>query len=237
MCDYRERFAAAGKFPGGFLKREGRPNMKETLTSRLIDRPIRPLFPKGFMDEVQCQNFVLVERSPERRRHPGDERHGSGIDDFAHCPFLGPIASVRVGRIDGEFVPLPTHEELEESELDLIVSGTEEAVAMIEGFARELPEDVMADAITYAHGVIREIIALQRELVEKVGVEKIEFIPPEDDGLFDQLKRTILRRVEERQADGRQAGACRGGQCAARPRDCRDDSRSGSGGSDLLSRR
>ncbi len=207
MCDYRERFAAAGKFPGGFLKREGRPNMKETLTSRLIDRPIRPLFPKGYKDEVQCQNFVLSSD----RQNDADILAMNGTAAalmVSPTPFDGPIASVRVGRIDGEFVPLPTHEELEESELDLIVSGTEEAVAMIEGFARELPEDVMADAIAFAHGVIRDIIALQRELVEKVGVEKAEFTPPEDDGLFGQLKEKYYDELKNaQQTDGKQARA------------------------------
>lgn len=207
MCDYRERFSAAGKFPGGFLKREGRPSMKETLTSRLIDRPVRPLFPTGFMDEVQCQNFVLSSD----RQNDGDvlAMNGTGAALMVSpLPFLGPIASVRIGRVDGEFVALPTHEELECSELDMIVSGTDEAVAMIEGFARELPEEVMVDAISHAHGLIRDIIALQRELFEKAGVEKAEFVPPEDDGLFDQLKEKYYQAMEEaRQTEGKQARA------------------------------
>jgi polyribonucleotide nucleotidyltransferase len=207
LCDYRERYAAAGKFPGGFLKREGRPNMKETLTARLIDRPIRPLFPDGYQDEVQCQSFVLSSD----RQNDADVlgMNGTAAALFiAPIPFEGPLASVRVGRLDGQFVPFPTHDELEESELDLIVSGTEEAVAMIEGFARELPEDVMADAITYAHGVIREILSLQRELAEKVGVERVEFTPPEDDGLFDRLKEQYYEEFKStKQTEGKQARA------------------------------
>lgn len=186
MCDYRERFAAAGKFPGGFLKREGRPSTKETLTSRLIDRPIRPLFPPGFNDEVQCQSMVLSSD----RQNDADVLAMNGTAAallISPIPFLGPLASVRVGRLNGEFVPFPSHDELEESELDLIVSGTDAAVAMIEGFARELPEEIMADAIVYAHGVIKEITALQRELAEKVGTVKAPFTPPEDDGLLDRL--------------------------------------------------
>jgi polyribonucleotide nucleotidyltransferase len=204
MCDYRERFAAAGKFPGGFLKREGRPSTKETLTSRLIDRPVRPLFPDGYVDEVQCQNFVLSSD----RQNDGDvlAMNGTAAALFlSPVPFQGPIASVRLGRIDGEFVAMPTHDELEESELDLIVSGTDDAVAMIEGFARELPEDVMADAIQYAHGVIREILALQRELQEKAGAEKAPFVPPEDDGLLDQLKEKYHEELKSaKQITGKQ---------------------------------
>jgi polyribonucleotide nucleotidyltransferase len=123
-------------------------------------------------------------------------------------PFLGPIASVRVGRIDGQFLPFPTHEELEESELDLIVSGTDQAVAMIEGFSRELPEDVMAEAIVYAHEVVKEIIALQRELAEKVGVQKVTFVPPPSDGLYDRLKDRYIDEFKTvKQTEGKQARA------------------------------
>ena len=187
MCDYRERFSAAGKFPGGFLKREGRPSMKETLTSRLIDRPIRPLFPDGYNDEVQCQSVVLSSD----RQNDGDILAMNGTATallLAPIPFTGPLASVRIGRIGDEFMPFPTHDELEESELDLIVSGTDDAVTMVEGFAREMPEDVMAAAIDFAHGVIKELIALQRELAEKVGGTPAEFTPPEKDDLLDRLK-------------------------------------------------
>ncbi len=235
MCDYRERFAAAGKFPGGFLKREGRPNMKETLTSRLIDRPIRPLFPEGFNDEVQCQSFVLSSD----RQNDADILAMNGTAAalmISPLPFLGPIASVRVGRIDGEFVPLPTHEELEESELDLIVSGTDQAVAMIEGFARELPEDVMADAIEYAHGVIREILAMQRELVEKVASGEDRVHAAGGRWSVRPAAATVLRRVEGGQADRRQAGAGRSGPRAARTGRGRDDSGSRSRRRDLPGR-
>ncbi|MHB9063429.1 MAG: polyribonucleotide nucleotidyltransferase [Pirellulaceae bacterium] len=207
MCDYRERFAAAGKFPGGFLKREGRPSTKETLTSRLIDRPIRPLFPEGYNDEVQCQSMVLSSD----RQSDADVLAMNGTAAallISPLPFLGPIASVRVGRIDGQFLPFPTHEELEESELDLIVSGTQEAVAMIEGFARELPEDVMAEAIVYAHQVIQEILGLQRELAEKVGVEKATFVPPPNDGLCDRLRDRYLDEFKTvKQTEGKHARA------------------------------
>ena len=184
MCDYRERTAAAGKFPGGFLKREGRPTTKETLTARLIDRPIRPMFPEGFMDEVQIQNFVMASD----RQTDGDVLAMNGACmalGVSPLPFLGPLASVRMGCINGEFVPFPTQDDLENSTLDLIVSGTKDAVLMIEGFSREMPEDTMAEAIMAAHTVIKDLCDLQQELIDKVGVQKMDFQPPEPDGLLD----------------------------------------------------
>jgi len=206
-CDYRERTSAAGKFPGGFLKREGRPSTKETLTARLMDRPIRPLFPKGYFDEVQVQAFVMASD----RQHDADVIAMNGASAALHIsplPFEGPIASVRVGRIDGKWVPFPTNEDLEDSDLDLIVSGSHEAVLMIEGFAREMPEDDMVDAIMFAHGVIREICALQVELAEKVGVEKNEIVAAEDDGLFDRVKEKYYDAYKAaKQTEGKQARA------------------------------
>ncbi|KAA5544358.1 polyribonucleotide nucleotidyltransferase [Roseiconus nitratireducens] len=186
MCDYRERFAAAGKFPGGFLKREGRPSTKEVLSSRLMDRPIRPLWPDGFMDEVQVQAFVVASD----QENDGDVLAMNGAGAALHVsslPFLGPIASVRVGKVDGELIAFPTNSELEASELDMIVSGSREQVAMIEGFANEMPEDQMMEAIQFAHGIIREVIDLQDELYQKVNPQKMEFTAPEDDGLLDKL--------------------------------------------------
>ena len=186
-CDYRERTSAAGKFPGGFLKRESRPSTKEILTARLMDRPIRPLFPKGFNDEVQIQ--ATVHSSDKQNDADVIAMNGAAAAlSVSTLPFQGPIASVRLGRVNDEWVIFPTNDDLEESELDLIVSGSKEAVAMIEGFAREMPEDLMAEAIVQAHEAIREIISLQEELVEKVQPEKIEFIPPEDDGLLERLR-------------------------------------------------
>jgi polyribonucleotide nucleotidyltransferase len=186
-CDYRERVAAAGKFPGGFLKREGRPTLKETLTARLMDRPIRPLFPKKFVDEVQVQAFVLASD----RQNDGDVLAMNGASmalSLSSMPFQGPIASLRIGMIEGEFLPFPTVDQLEESDLDLIISGDMDSVLMIEGFAREMPEDVMASAIVKAHEYIRSICELQLEMIEKVQPEKVEFVEPEDDGLLDRIK-------------------------------------------------
>lgn len=186
-CDYRERSAAAGKFPGGFLKREGRPTTRETLISRLMDRPIRPMFPDWFKDEVQCQSFVL---SSDRQNDP-DVLAMNGVCaalGLSPAPFEGPVAAVRLGLIGDQFVAFPTQDQLEESDLDLIVAGTKDSVTMIEGFARELPEDQMAQAIEEAHRYIQEICAMQDELIAKFGVEKPAYdIPPQDD-LVGRLK-------------------------------------------------
>jgi polyribonucleotide nucleotidyltransferase len=206
-CDYRERHAAAGKFPGGFLKREGRPTTKETLTARLIDRPIRPMFPQGFNDEIQILNFALASD----RQTDADVLAMNGACaalGLSPLPFQGPLASVRLGLVDGQFVPFPTHDELEVSELDLIVSGNEDAVLMIEGFARELPEDRMVEAIMEAHRVVRELCRLQQELIEKAGVVKAEFVPPPSDGLFDRLREAYYQRLcTVKQTEGKQTRA------------------------------
>jgi polyribonucleotide nucleotidyltransferase len=206
-CDYRERTAAAGKFPGGFIKREGRPTTKETLTSRLCDRPIRPLFPKGYRDEVQCQAIVLASD----KQNDGDVLAMNGVAAalfISPLPFQGPIASVRVGRVNGQFLAFPTHDDLENSDLDLIVSGSEESVAMIEGFAREMSEADMFEAVLFAHSAIKEVIALQRELYEKVGVKKQEFVPPPDTGLDANLKSRFYDELKAaKQTVGKQARA------------------------------
>ncbi len=185
-CDYRERLAAAGKFPGGFLKREGRPSTKEILSSRLMDRPIRPLWPAGYKNEVQVQACVIASDL----QNDGDVLAMNGASASLHIsdlPFQGPIASVRVGKIDGKLIAFPTHDDLEHSELDMIVSGSRAEVAMIEGFANEMPEDEMMEAIKFAHATIREVIDLMEELYKKVSPTKKEWIAPEDDGLMKRL--------------------------------------------------
>jgi polyribonucleotide nucleotidyltransferase len=186
-CDYRERVAAAGKFPGGFLKREGRPTTKETLTARLMDRPIRPLWPDWFHDEVQIQSFVLASD----RQNDGDVLAMNGASAalrISPLPFQGPIGSVRLASINGEFVVFPTHDQLEESDLDLIVSGSKDSILMIEGFAREMPEDRMTEAIATAHDVIRQICELQEELAAKVGTVKKEYDAPATNTVYDTLR-------------------------------------------------
>jgi polyribonucleotide nucleotidyltransferase len=193
-CDYRERVAAAGKFPGGFLKREGRPTMKETLTSRLMDRPIRPLFPEGFFDEVQVQAQVLAS---DRQNDP--DILGMVGASAALCvsplPFRGPLGSVRIAQVDGQFIPFPTQDQLEESDLDLVVSGSPTAVLMIEGFAREMPEDRMLQALEEAHRHIRTICEMQEELVRKAGKPKKEYVLADYSVLRDRLTRGYLAEL------------------------------------------
>src|SRR3954462_8329100 len=171
QVDYRERRAAAGKFPGGFMKREGRPTTKEILTARLIDRPLRPLFPKGFMDEVQIQLNVLAfdgDNDPDIFAGVA----ASSAVAISDIPFLTPIAHVRVGRINGEFVINPTVAQVEQSEMDLVVSGTKHFVNMIEVGAHEVAEDVVADGIEFGHKAIVEIAGMIEEVQKKLGVVK-----------------------------------------------------------------
>ncbi|MEJ5342221.1 MAG: polyribonucleotide nucleotidyltransferase [Thermogutta sp.] len=195
-CDYRERYAAAGKFPGGFLKREGRPTPREVLISRLIDRPIRPLFPEGFMDEVQVQAMVMAA---DRQNDPDVlAMIGSAAAlAISPIPFLGPVGSVRVGLIEGQIVPFPTQEMLDKSELDLVVSGTDEGIVMIEGFAKEVPEDVMGDAIMAAYEYVKQVIDLQKELIAQVQPVKNPFEPLPPSPLYDQLKERYYEEFKQ----------------------------------------
>jgi polyribonucleotide nucleotidyltransferase len=206
-CDYRERVAAAGKFPGGFLKREGRPTTKEVLTARLMDRPIRPKFPDWFHGEVQVMSFVLASD----RQNDGDVLAMNGASAslcLSPAPFQGPIGSVRLGYVDGQFVPFPTHDALEESDLDLIVSGTKEAILMIEGFAREMPDERMVEAILKAHEYVRTICEMQDELVEQAGVAKMEYEAPAPDGVYDTLKEKYYDEFKAaKQTEGKLARA------------------------------
>ena len=186
MCDYRERTAAAGKFPGGFRKREGAPGMKEILTARLMDRPIRPLFPKWFNDEVQCQSIVMSHD----QQNDSDVLAMIGSSAALHIsalPFQGPVGSVRLGLVDGKFVPFPSADDLEESTLDLVVSGNRESILMIEGFAREMPEDQMLEALAEAHRLVIEVCDLQDELYQKVGVEKTQYEIPAESDMAERL--------------------------------------------------
>jgi polyribonucleotide nucleotidyltransferase len=171
--DYRENTYAAGKIPGGFFKREGRPTEKEILTSRLIDRPLRPLFPEGFQNETQIIALVL---SADKENDP-DVMSITGASAAVYCspiPFFTPIASVRVGRFDGEFVINPPISKLKDSKLNLTVAGTEDSIVMVEAGAREIPEATMVEALDFAHGIIRKLIALQKELYQKIQPVKRE---------------------------------------------------------------
>jgi polyribonucleotide nucleotidyltransferase len=176
VVDYREKTYAAGKFPGGFIKREGRPTTKEILTSRLIDRPIRPLFPAGYFNEVQVMGAVLSadkDNDPDILSLIG----ASAALHVSHIPFLKPTGAVRVGRVNNELILLPTHTDLEESDLDLIVAGSRDAITMIEGFAREMSEENMLDAILFAHRHIVTVVDMIEELRREAGLGPKE-LPP-----------------------------------------------------------
>lgn len=186
--DYREKTSAAGKFPGGFIKREGRPTTKEILTMRLIDRPLRPLFPPNFRMDTSVQSMVL---SADQQHDPDVLAMiaSSAALAVSDVPFLGPTGSVRVGLIDGEIVIMPTESQLKESALDLVVSGTREAVTMVEAGANEISESEMLGAIQAAHQVILEIIEMQEDLVRQCGRPKIELPPlPDTTALVAELK-------------------------------------------------
>ena len=171
--DYREKAAAVGKFPGGYFKREGRPSEKETLTSRMTDRPLRPLFPPGYLYDTQIISILLSadgENDPDILAING----ASAALTVSDIPFAGPIGAVRVGRVNGQFVANPTHTEREQSDLDLVYVGTENDVIMIEGAAKELPEAEFMKALEFAHGHAREMIRIQKELAAQVGKPKRE---------------------------------------------------------------
>lgn len=171
MVDYRERTYAAGKIPGGFFKREARPSEKETLTSRLIDRPMRPLFPEGYFQEIQ---IICLTISADQRHDPDILAiiGASAALTVSDIPFQGPVGAVRVARIDGAFVANPTYEELGKSDLNLVVAGTQSALLMVEGGAAELSEEVLVDALEFAQNIIKEVVALQLELQKGLGKEK-----------------------------------------------------------------
>jgi polyribonucleotide nucleotidyltransferase len=188
--DYREKAYAAGKIPGGFFKREGRPSEREVLTSRLIDRPIRPLFPKGYSQETQVIAFVLsadTENDPSILAMIG----ASTALTVSDIPFQGPIGAVRIGRVDGAFVINPTRQQQGLSDLDLVIAGVDEGIVMVEGSAREVPEDVLIQGLEVGHQVIREIIALQRDLREAVGKPKLSVAAAEVEPLVVQRARMV----------------------------------------------
>jgi DNA polymerase III epsilon subunit family exonuclease len=177
--DFEERMYAAGKIPGGFIKREARPSEGAILAARLTDRPIRPLFPEGYKDDVQC---VLTVLSTDQENDPDilGTIAASAALTISEIPFLGPVAAVRIGRIDGEFIINPTTSQLEQSELDLVVSGTRDAIMMVEAGAKILPESVMADAIMFGHRSLQPVIELQEELRAQVGkAKRVPFIEPD----------------------------------------------------------
>jgi len=194
-CDYQEKTFAAGKIPGGFFKREGRQAEKEILTSRLIDRPIRPLFPDGFACETQVIATVLShdrENDPDMISLTG----ASAALQVSDVPFHGPIAAVRMGRIGGQLVVNPMVSQLEQSDLNLVVAGSRDGIVMVEGGAKMLPEDVMLEALFGAHQALQTLLDLQDELQKAVGKPKRVVTPPSvDQALFAKVESQLAPRI------------------------------------------
>lgn len=195
--DYEERMFSAGKIPGGFPKREGRPTEAAILAARLTDRPIRPLFPKGYKAEVQIISTVLSADQENDCDILSIIGASAGLT-IGPVPFEGPVGAVRLGMKDNEFIINPTFAEREEGELDMVVAGTDDAIMMVEGEAREIAEDRMVEAIEKAHEVIRQIVDLQRQLQAEVGVEKWQFeAPARDEELFAAVEAALGGRLRD----------------------------------------
>ncbi|MBI3578960.1 MAG: polyribonucleotide nucleotidyltransferase, partial [Ignavibacteriales bacterium] len=210
QVEYREKTAAAGKIPGGFFKREGRPTEKEILSSRLIDRPIRPMFPKDYFNETQ----ILVTVYSSDMQHDADilgACAASAALMVSDVPFDGPIAEVRVGRIDGKFVINPTFSELEKSDLDVTIAGTDDSIVMVEGESHEISEADMLGAIKFGHESIKALCNVQRELAQEVKKAKRAIVTPEipaelvadvktlAESKLKRLSRTVLTKEERSQ--------------------------------------
>jgi polyribonucleotide nucleotidyltransferase len=195
--DYEERMYAAGKIPGGFIKREGRPTEAAILAARVTDRPIRPLFPKGYRSEIQVISTVM---SADQENNPDilSIIAASAALALSPIPFEGPIGAVRLGYADGEILINPTSSDLERSLLDMVVAGTDDAIMMVEGEAKEIGEDVFVEALARGHDEIRRIVALQRELQAQAGKEKWTVTPPrKDEALVDAVKAFVGDRLRE----------------------------------------
>jgi len=196
--DYQERTYAAGKIPGGFFRREGRPSEKEILTCRLIDRPIRPLFPEGFYNEVQIIATVMSSNNEIDSDIPAMVGASAALA-LSGMPFDGPIGAARVGYSDGQYILNPTATELKTSQLDLVVAGTQQAVLMVESEAQQLSEDIMLGAVVFGHEQLRAVITAINEMVDEIGVPEYNWTPPQKD---EQL---IARMAQIAEAELRQA--------------------------------
>ena len=194
MVLYQEKLYSVGKIPGGFIKREGRPTDAATLAARMIDRPLRPLFPEDFKNEVQIVNTVLSvdqDNSPELTALLGS----SLCVSISKIPFNGPVAAVKVGRINGEFIINPTVEQAEESDIDLTVAGTKEAINMVEAGAREASEDDMLEALMFGHEAIKKLIAFEEEVIKEIGLPTMEYEKLE---ITPELRSEVDTYVRER---------------------------------------
>src|SRR5207302_10966304 len=189
--DYREYTYAGGRIPGGFIKREGRPSEREILTSRMIDRPIRPLFPEGFRCETQVIAFVLsadTENDPD----VAAINAASAALTISDIPFLGPIGAVRVGYVDGKFLANPTYSEMRDSQVNIMVVGSADAIVMIESGAKEVSEETVVEAIEFGHNEIKKICAAIVDLAHRAGKKKREVAPVAfDDAYYNQLKAKV----------------------------------------------
>ncbi|ACM21047.1 polyribonucleotide nucleotidyltransferase [Geotalea daltonii FRC-32] len=195
--NYQEKAYAGGKIPGGFFKREARPSDNETLTCRLIDRPIRPLFPDNFLNDTQIMATVI---SADKDNDPGilSMVGASAALMVSDIPFQGPIAGVKVGRIDGRFVANPGFEEMEKSDIEIVVAASKDAIIMVEGSAAEVSEEDMLEAIFFGHAAIQGLLAAQVELAEKAGVAKREVLPPVvNEALKAKVKELAYSRMKE----------------------------------------
>ena len=195
--NYQEKLYSVGKIPGGFIKRESRPSEAATLAARMIDRPMRPLFPEGFKNEVQVISTVLSvdqDCSPELTAMLASSLAVS----ISKIPFNGPIAGVKVGRVDGKFVINPTPEECEKSELELTVAGTKEAINMVESSAKQVSEDIMLEALMFGHEAIKKLIKFEEEIIKEIGVEKMEYetLVPEPE-LIERIKELVTKRMDK----------------------------------------
>lgn len=192
--NYQEKLYSVGKIPGGFIKREGRPSENATLAARMIDRPMRPLFPEGFKNEVQVISTVLSvdqDCSPELTAMLASSLAVS----ISKIPFNGPIAGVKVGRVNGEFIINPTPEELEQSELDLTVAGTKDAINMVESSSKEVREDIMLEALMFGHEAVKKLIAFEEEIIAEIGDEKMEY---ETLAIEDEMKERITSLISDK---------------------------------------
>ena len=195
--NYQEKLYSVGKIPGGFIKREGRPSEAATLAARMIDRPMRPLFPEGFKNEVQIISTVLSvdqDCSPELTAMFASSLAVS----ISKIPFNGPIAGVKVGRVDGKFIINPTPEELEKSELDLTVAGTKDAINMVESSAKQVSEDIMLEALMFGHKAVKELIKFQEKIIKEIGEEKMEYetLTPEPE-LIERIRSLVTKKMDK----------------------------------------
>ena len=195
--NYQEMTYAAGRIPGGFFKREGRPSDRETLISRFIDRPLRPLFPKGFQNEIQIIATVLSADQDNDPSILGMIGASSALS-LSDIPFDGPIAGAKVGRIDGEFVLNPTHEELDLSDIDLFVAGSENAIIMVEGSAKEVKEEEILEAILFGHQSLQPVIDLQKRMKSALGLPPRAFgLQKPEETLYEKVSAVAREKLEE----------------------------------------